>query len=64
MTQQLTVHTALAEDLNMIPSTHVQKLMTASNSSSKESDILFWPPEVPILSCTSPYRHTDTAKDF
>lgn len=61
MAQQLTVHTALAKDLNVIPSTHVQKLMTASNSSSEGSDILFWPPEVPTFSCTSPiptHRHS------
>jgi len=37
------VITALAEDLTSVPSNNVRQLMTAYNSSSGGSDVLFWP---------------------
>jgi hypothetical protein len=33
---------ALAEDLGYIPSTHIRQLTNACNSSSRDSDIVFW----------------------
>lgn len=42
MTQWLRTHTALAEDLSLIPSSNVGQLTTVYDSNSMESDILFW----------------------
>lgn len=45
---------ALAEDSSVF--THLGHLRTACNSSSRGSDILFWPPQTPEL----PHAHTHT----
>lgn len=41
--QQLRAPTALTEDPNSIPSTHIRLFPTASNSSSTISDTFIWP---------------------
>lgn len=45
---------ALAEDSSVF--THLGHLRTACNSSSRKCDILFWPPQTPVL----PHAHTHT----
>lgn len=36
------VHSLLAGSLSSVPNTHVRQLTNTSNSSSRESDALFW----------------------
>ena len=42
MDPQLRALAALTEDLSLIPSIHVRQLIITCNSSSRESDALFW----------------------
>ena len=55
----LGAHTALAEDLSLVPSLHVRLLVTTCNSSFRGSDTPYWPSQVlhiHIQACM--YRHT------
>ena len=57
MAQQLGLIAALAEDLSSLPSAHARWLTASSNSSSKGSSALFWPPSVPALVCVYPHTY-------
>lgn len=50
MAHQLRAFAALPKDVSSDPSTYIWQLMTASKSSSKRSNVLFWQPST----------HTDT----
>ena len=52
MALQLRTLPALKEDLSSVPSTHVRKFTTPSNSRSKGSDTFSWPHQVSALMCT------------
>lgn len=60
MVQLLRKVAALAEDLNVAPSTHTGRLTTAYNSSSRESDTFFWLPQVPECICICTYTDINT----
>lgn len=60
-----TLNMCLAEDLSVLPSTHVVELTISGNSRSRESAILFWPGWVPALMCTYPRScHTHTHMNY
>lgn len=42
MAQQLRVHTAPLDNLNLVPSIHIRHLTTTCNSSHRGSGALFW----------------------
>lgn len=48
---------ALQEDWSSVPSTDMGQLTTTSNSSSRESVALFWPPQGPALTCAHKHTH-------
>lgn len=54
--QWLRRHTALAENMGLVPNIHVKQLTATFNSSSRKSNSLFYIPKVHALTCT----HTDT----
>ena len=64
MVQQLKMHNTFGEDLSLVPSIHIRLLTAAFNSSSKDSDTLFWIPWVPALTHTHTHAriHTYTYK--
>ena len=47
MAQYIRLHTILAEDMNLILSSHVKWLTTTCNSSSRIYDVTFWIPSAP-----------------
>ena len=51
-------HTALEEELNSVPHTHTGHPSTAWNSTSRRSDVIFWPLQPVALMGT--YMHTET----
>lgn len=59
MAQLSRVHIAITEDLGLLLSTYIEQLTTAYNSSSGESDALFWSLRAPLLTCAHT-PHTDT----
>lgn len=53
-------HTVSAEDLSSSPRTHVRQFTATSNSNSRGSESLFWPPLTPTFTSTYPHRDTYT----
>jgi hypothetical protein len=47
----------VAEDLGSFLSAYIRWLTTEFNPSSRAFKAIFWPPEIPILTCTSPHIH-------
>lgn len=54
MAQWLREHSAIGENLNLIPSINVGQLTTVDNSSSREFNTLSWLSQP----CTHGYKHT------
>lgn len=58
-------HTAIVENQSSVPTrTHVRQLTGACNSSSRGSEVLFWPPQAPLAHvlclCGGVHTHTHT----
>lgn len=61
MAEQLGARDAFAEDPSLIPSTHVQQLTIASNSSFRVIRHL-WPLQAPVFMCIQPHIDTQLGK--
>lgn len=60
MAQWLRALPTISEDLSSVLGTHVKWLTAAYNSSSRESDFLFWTPRVWTCTYLSTYSQIDT----
>jgi hypothetical protein len=58
MVERLRLCTALAEDLSMLPSTHIRQLTSASNPSSRGSASLLASESPSTHMCICPHRYT------
>lgn len=63
-TALLRTHKSLLEDLDSVSSTSIRRLITScNNSSSSESDILFWSPWTPKCTQKHTYIKIDMQKN-
>lgn len=60
MVQWLRTRTAPADDLSLVPCTHISQLTTASDYCNRDSNVVFWPPRVIKLTTTHSHIGTST----
>jgi hypothetical protein len=57
MAQKLRVLAAFPEALRLVPSIYLKRLTSAINSSSRESNTVFWSSRVPVHVCAYTRMH-------